>query len=112
MRRDGICSFGVGIATVSQDLGAAPGGLPAIRTLGEKGLFPTWRQTRDNPITEPWGVSRDLSGGQVLVCLLFEKWQMSPECIKAHMWTIILLIGSNIFMTFAWYGLNCMNALS
>jgi uncharacterized protein (DUF486 family) len=21
-----------------------------------------------------------------------------------HMWTIILLIGSNIFMTFAWYG--------
>jgi len=28
------------------------------------------------------------------------------------MWTVILLNGSNIFMTFAQYGINCMNAVS
>jgi uncharacterized protein (DUF486 family) len=37
---------------------------------------------------------------------------MPPECIEAHMWNIVLLIGSSIFTAFAWYGLNCMNALS
>jgi uncharacterized protein (DUF486 family) len=28
---------------------------------------------------------------------------MLPECIKERMWTMILLVASNIFMTFACY---------
>ena len=62
-----------------------------------------------DPNGEPWSV-----GTYPVVRFLFAlfgKQQMPPECIKAQMWTIVLLIGSNIFMIFACYGLNYMNAL-